>query len=94
MIEIIWLSVLTVFFFIQWAYYGRRDREYRKLFQLVHQATQAQTQINTSQYDINNSLAQNLEILGVHTKLIPPTVSMQAEAFLKWHNDRRKNNDG
>jgi len=97
MIEILiaWVAFLTGFIIYQ-AYYNRRkDLAQRRLFQSIVEGIKAQQDINQSQYDINSTLSQHIEMLGVHTKLIPPTISMQAEAFLAWHNKRsEENNDG
>lgn len=68
-------------------------KQYERLFNLLHKAMEAQREINDEQMDINNLLGQNLEILGVHTKLIPPSIAMQAEAFLAWNNKRKEENE-
>lgn len=91
---IVWSVLLTGYSAFMTAYFFKKDKDYRAIFSAIVQTTTAQKNINDSQYSINNTLATNLEILGVHTKLIPPSVSMQAESFLRWHNERKENNDG
>lgn len=71
----------------------RINKSYNKLLNSIVQTIAAQKEINDKQLDINDNLGQNVEILGVHTKLIPPSVAMQAEAFLAWHNKRREEKD-
>lgn len=82
---IAYLAVLTWF-------QRKVNRKYHKLFNTIVESIRIQQGINDKQAEINEMLGKNLEILGVHTKLIPPSVTMQAEAFLRWHNERK--NDG
>lgn len=93
-ILIVWSAAVTLYCIWLTLYLRRKDRGYRIIFNTILEVTNAQRDINDSQFSINNTLATNLEILGVHTKLIPPSVSMGAEAFLKWHNERKEKNDG
>ncbi len=52
--------------------------------------TDEQNKINKSQKQLNDAIATNLEILGVHTKLIEPDIAYEASAFLAWVNNKRK----
>jgi len=52
-----------------------------------------QSKINKSQKQLNEAIATNLEILGVHTKLIEPDIAYEASAFLAWVNNKRKRED-
>jgi len=52
-----------------------------------------QNKINKSQKQLNDAIATNLEILGVHTKLIEPDIAYEASAFLAWVNNKRKRED-
>ena len=52
-----------------------------------------QNKINKSQKQLNEAIANNLEILGVHTKLIEPDIAYEASAFLAWVNNKRKRED-
>lgn len=54
--------------------------EHQKLFQ--------------SQNDMNEMIAKHLEVLGVHTKLIKPSVSYEAEAYLAWINKKKEDKNG
>lgn len=49
-----------------------------------------QGKINKSQQQYNEAVSTNLEILGVHTKLIEPDIAYEASAFLAWYNKRKK----
>ena len=49
-----------------------------------------QGKINKSQQQYNEAVSTNLEILGVHTKLIEPDIAYEASAFLAWYNNRKK----
>lgn len=49
-----------------------------------------QGKINKSQQKYNEAVSTNLEILGVHTKLIEPGIAYEASAFLAWYNNRKK----
>jgi hypothetical protein len=49
-----------------------------------------QSKINHSQQLLNDAISTNLEILGVHTKLIEPDIAYEASAFLAWYNNRKK----
>jgi uncharacterized protein with HEPN domain len=55
--------------------------------------TDEQHKINKSQKQLNEAIANNLEILGVHTKLIEPDIAYEASAFLAWINHKRKRED-
>jgi len=78
-----------------WMYLAQRAKNFAlvKLSSTIIKAISAQRDVNEKQHEINNSLGQNLEILGVHTKLIPPSIAMEAEAFLAWHNKRKEERD-
>lgn len=43
-----------------------------------------------SQNEMNEMIAKHLEVLGVHTKLIKPSVSYEAEAYLAWINKKKE----
>jgi len=49
-----------------------------------------QSKINHSQQQLNDAISTNLEILGVHTKLIQPDIAYEASAFLAWFNNKKK----
>jgi hypothetical protein len=49
-----------------------------------------QSKINHSQQQLNDAVSTNLEILGVHTKLIQPDIAYEASAFLAWFNNKKK----
>jgi hypothetical protein len=49
-----------------------------------------QHKINQSQQQYNEAVSTNLEILGIHTKLIEPDIAYEASAFLAWYNKRKK----
>ena len=49
-----------------------------------------QSKINHSQQQLNDAISTNLEILGVHTKLIQPDIAYEASAFLAWLNNKKK----
>lgn len=51
---------------------------------------QLQADINLSQQQMNEIINTNLEILGVHTSLIKPSIGFEATQFLNWYNMRRK----
>jgi hypothetical protein len=70
---------------------SKNHKDLHRIAELTNKALVAQREINEAQHSMNSHIAQNLELLGVHTKLIKPTVAMQAEAFLAWQN--RKDNE-
>lgn len=49
-----------------------------------------QTKVNIGQQAVNDLIGQNLEILGVHTRLIEPTIAYEASAFLSWYNKKKE----
>jgi predicted negative regulator of RcsB-dependent stress response len=49
-----------------------------------------QSKINKAQQSLNEAVSTNLEILGVHTKLIEPDIAYEASAFLAWFNNKKK----
>jgi hypothetical protein len=49
-----------------------------------------QSKINHAQQALNDAVSTNLEILGVHTKLIEPDIAYEASAFLAWFNNKKK----
>lgn len=49
-----------------------------------------QQKVNHSQQSLNDLIGQNLEILGVHTRLIEPTIAYEASAFLSWYNKKKE----
>ena len=49
-----------------------------------------QNKVNHAQQDTNRQIGNNLELLGIHTKLIKPSVSFEAEQFLAWYNEQKR----
>lgn len=95
MIEIVLLVLagLTICYLVGFSYYQRKiNQKYHKLFDTIVNSITIQQGVNSKQSEINELLGNNLEIVGVFTKLIPPSVTMQAEAFLRWHNDKKEDN--
>ena len=88
-----WLALTNIAFVAFWLLVRSRLNALLHLCETLVKALKAQRHINETQTEINESLGQNLEILGVHTKLIPPSIAMQAEAFLAWYNKRKEERD-
>ena len=97
MVEIIFgaiflLTTLTLAVFIRQQKLVNKKSE--RLFNTIVESITIQQGINDKQSGINELLSKNMEIVGVHTKLIKPSVTMEAEAFLRWHNERKEEKDG
>ena len=92
---LIGLSALIIGCLI-WVIHTQRqvNKKSHRLFNTIVESITIQQGINDKQGEINEMLGKNQEILGVHTKLIPPSVTMQAEAFLRWHNEKKEDKDG
>ena len=60
---------------------------------LVDALSEQQT-INVAQQQMNELINTNLEILGVHTKLIKPSIGFEATQFLAWHNKKKEEDNG
>lgn len=60
---------------------------------LVDVLSEQQT-INVAQQQMNELINTNLEILGVHTKLIKPSIGFEATQFLAWHNKKKEEDNG
>ena len=88
-----WLALTNIAFVAFWLLVRSRLNSLLYLCETLVKGLKAQRHINEAQTEINESLGQNLEILGVHTKLIPPSIAMQAEAFLAWYNKRKEERD-
>jgi len=86
------LTTLTLAVFIRQQKVVNKKSE--RLFNTIVESITIQQGINDKQANVNELLGKNLEILGVHTKLIKPSVTMEAEAFLRWHNERKEEKDG
>ena len=86
------LTTLTLAVFIRQQKVVNKKSE--RLFNTIVESITIQQGINDKQANVNELLGKNLEILGVHTKLIKPSVTMEAEAFLRWHNEKKEDNDG
>jgi len=56
----------------------------------ILESMQMQSDINLSQQQMNEIVNTNLEILGVHTNLIKPSIGYEASQFLAWYNNRKK----
>lgn len=93
MLLIIWLGVSNIAFLAFFFMVRSRFAALLHLSEVLVKALKAQRHINEAQTEINENIGQNLEMLGVHTKLIPPTIAMQAEAFLAWYNKRKEERD-
>lgn len=57
--------------------------------QNLAKVAEEQAKINVGQQTVNDLIGQNLEILGVHTRLIEPTIAYEASAFLSWYNKKK-----
>lgn len=51
-------------------------------------------ELSERQSEVNHMMESNLEILGVHTKLIPPSIGFEASQFLAWVNKKKEENNG
>jgi hypothetical protein len=49
-----------------------------------------QGKVNEMQARVNNEIGTSLEMLGVHTKLIKPSIGFEAERFLNFYNKRKE----
>lgn len=47
-----------------------------------------------AQNGLNQEVNRNLEILGVHTKLLKPTIGFEAESFLANYNNKKGKENG
>lgn len=56
----------------------------------ILETIQMQSDINIQQQKMNEIVNTNLEILGVHTNLIKPSIGYEASQFLAWYNARKK----
>lgn len=76
----------------------RRQRllfgELMKLSKLLVEHNKKQIKLNSVQDTINHQVMSNIEILGVHAKLIEPSVGLEAEAFLQQYNKRKGKDNG
>jgi hypothetical protein len=61
-----------------------------KVLMNIGQLIDEQSKVNTAQQLLNEAVSTNLEILGVHTKLIEPDIAYEASAFLAWFNNKKK----
>lgn len=60
--------------------------------QNLAKVAEEQQKVNISQQGLNDLIGQNLEILGVHTRLIEPTIAYEASSFLAWYNKKKEGN--
>lgn len=56
----------------------------------VLDALNEQGKVNEMQANVNNEIGTSLEMLGVHTKLIKPTIGFEAQQFLNFYNKRKE----
>jgi hypothetical protein len=56
----------------------------------VLDALNEQSKVNEMQAKVNNEIGTSLEMLGVHTKLIKPTIGFEAQQFLNFYNKRKE----
>jgi phage regulator Rha-like protein len=61
-----------------------------KALENLLKALSDQASINEAQQQMNTDIATNLEILGVHTRLIKPSIGFEATQFLAWHNKQKE----
>ena len=47
-----------------------------------------------AQNGLNQEVNRNLEILGVHTRLLKPTIGFEAESFLANYNRKKREENG
>lgn len=62
--------------------------------QNLAKVAEEQAKVNVGQQTVNDLIGQNLEILGVHTRLIEPTIAYEASSFLAWYNKKKEGNNG
>jgi len=60
--------------------------------QNLAKVAEEQAKVNLGQQTVNDLIGQNLEILGVHTHLIEPTIAYEASSFLAWYNKKKEGN--
>ena len=92
------LSLVTIVL-VGWTYWRLRMTAkavaylIASLKNLVDALTEQQN-INVAQQQMNEHINTNLEILGVHTKLIKPSIGYEATQFLAWYNKKKEEDNG
>jgi hypothetical protein len=89
------LAVMALAGYVAWLHrqlYKIREGAFGLLQVLSNMTTlvDEQSKINKAQQSLNEAVSTNLEILGVHTKLIEPDIAYEASAFLAWFNNKKK----
>lgn len=98
MIEVllaVWVTVLTLsmaLLYIRLRKLNSALGHMLKALNNIVQTAQMQSEINLSQQQMNEIINTNLEILGVHTSLIKPSIGFEATQFLAWYNERKGRN--
>jgi hypothetical protein len=96
MTEIV-LGVLATLFFLTSVVLWRRVKMLAKAMAHLLKATtniaSALEEVSSAlqvQAQVNDQIGTSLEMLGVHTKLIEPSISYEASQFLAWVNKNKK----
>lgn len=89
----IWATLLSIAVGVLWFRIKRVNEALSHTLKATYnmlESLQMQSEINMSQQQMNEIVNTNLEILGVHTNLIKPSIGFEATQFLAWHNKRKK----
>lgn len=86
------LTFTSVFLYIRLRRLGIALNHTLKALTNILETVQLQSEVNTAQQQMNEIINQNLEILGVHTSLIKPSIGFEATQFLAWYNERKGKN--
>ena len=87
---------MSVTGYLFWQLYRVRKATNYLIGSLKHlvYALDEQQNINEAQQQMNENIATNLEILGVHTKLVKPSIGYEASAYLAWLEKKKEENNG
>lgn len=96
-VSLITSGALGIVTLVLWARVVKLSKSVMMILQAANNMMKALQELSAAleaQNGLNQEVNRNLEILGVHTKLLKPTIGFEAESFLANYNRKKREENG
>lgn len=96
-VSLITSGALGIVTFVLWKRVVKLSKSVMMILQAANNMMKALQELSAAleaQNGLNQEVNRSLEILGVHTRLLKPTIGFEAESFLANYNRKKREENG